>query len=185
MAVGVGTAVALGTAVAIIVASALSVEPGTPAKIATAADAARALEPAIGRFAEMAFAVGILAVGLLAVPVLIQGVALVAAELRGIELAAGASARDLPGFRRVLAGSLLVAVGFEASGVAPMHALVAAAVANGVAAPGVLAVLTVAGRSRSLLGAERVGPAATGVLALGTLLAAAAPVLWLATALLG
>ncbi len=127
---------------------------------------------------------GIVAVGLLAIPVLIGGVALVATELRGRALPAGGRVSDLPRFRTVLIGCLLVAVGMEAAGVAPVHALVGAAVANGVAAPGVLGMLVVAGRSGALLGAERTGRVATGVLGIGVVLATCAPLLWIISALM-
>ena len=65
--------------------------------------------------------------------------------------------RQARAFYAVLAASILVGVAMDFIGVSPIRALYLAAILNGVAAPPLLALIVLLGRSRDLLGRDRSG----------------------------
>lgn len=60
-----------------------------------------------------------------------------------------------------------------------MRALYVASILNGLATPGLLLALFWLGRSRSVLGSDRIGPLTGGIVLIGALLSAALPILFL------
>ncbi|MFL6713481.1 MAG: NRAMP family divalent metal transporter [Sulfurifustis sp.] len=120
--------------------------------IETSAQAAEALRPIAGDFAFQMFALGIVGTGLLAVPVLAGSAAYAVAEaLRwpaGLDLKPGAA----KGFYTIIAVSTLLGVAFDFSSVAPMKALLAAAIVNGVIAVPMMAVLMRMAADRHVMG---------------------------------
>src|SRR5689334_17583232 len=92
--------------------------------IQTASDAARALEPVAGHFAELLFALGIIGAGLLALPVLSASTAYVISETAGWRHdSLNNKIRSAKGFYGVITLSLLAGVGILIIGVSPIRAL--------------------------------------------------------------
>ena len=78
-----GMAVSNIVAAAVIISAASTLHAAGKTDIATAADAASALQPIAGRFAFLLFSIGIVGTGLLAVPVLAGSAGFAVAEARG------------------------------------------------------------------------------------------------------
>lgn len=120
--------------------------------IETSAQAAEALRPIAGDFAFQMFALGIVGTGLLAVPVLAGSAAYAVAEAfrwpAGLDLRPGAA----KGFYTIIAVSTLIGVALDFSNVAPMKALLVAAIVNGVIAVPMMVVLMRMAADRRLMG---------------------------------
>jgi len=102
----------------------------------SAADAARALEPFAGRYAEVLFAVGLLGASLLAAAILPVTAAYVISETFGFEKGIRHDPRDAPVFVGVI--TVLIAVGMAVAlipGIPVIGLLVAVQVVNGVLLP--------------------------------------------------
>lgn len=131
--------------------------------IATAADAAAALQPFAGRFATVLFAVGVLGAGLLAVPVLAISTGYIVAGTMGWRMGLGREAYSAPGFYSVIALSLLAGVELAIAGVNPIKALFYSQVLDGLVAPVLIAMMVILAGRRRLMGAyiatrwERIG----------------------------
>jgi len=108
--------------------------------INTAADAARALQqmvktfPHSGEIARALFAVGIVSLGMLAIPVMAGSTSYALTEARGWPEGLDLKPRQGRNFYGVIAASVLIGLGLNFIGVNPIHALVFAAVFNGIAA---------------------------------------------------
>ena len=147
-----GMAVSNLVAIAIIIATAATLHDKGTTSIATAADAARALQPVAGRFAFALFSLGIVGTGLLAVPVLAGSAAFAFCEANGWTSGLERKPREAAGFYSIIALATLIGVGIDWSSIEPIKALFWSAVINGVAAvPIMAAMLLVAGS------AERMG----------------------------
>jgi len=177
--VAAGVTVAMLAGAAIIVASATTLGAAGITQVDTADQAARALEPLLGSSAATVFALGILAVGLLAVPILAGGAAFATSELFGWRTGLGRRPRDVPAFSVVFFVAVAASLLFDVFGVGPVRALFLASIANGVAAPALLAVIVVIGRSRRGLGEHRIGRGAALLVGTGSVLTAALPVAYL------
>jgi len=118
-----------------------------------AADAARALEPFAGRFAEALFAVGLLGASLLAAAILPVTAAYVIAETFGFEKGISHRAREAPVFVGVI--TVLIGVGTLVAiipGVPVITLLVAVQVVNGVLLPITLFFVWRLAANRELMG---------------------------------
>ncbi len=180
----VGMAISNLVAIAIMLATAATLHAQGKTDITSAADAARALEPAAGRFAFLLFALGIIGTGLLSVPVLAGSAAYAVGECRNWKCGLAHKLREAPGFYGVIAVATLLGVGIDWSPFDPMKALFWSAVINGViAVPMMAAMMRVAsrpgqmgqfvvGRAVQLLGwiATAVMGLAVAAMALSTLL---------------
>jgi NRAMP (natural resistance-associated macrophage protein)-like metal ion transporter len=132
--------------------------------IATAADAAAALEPLVrsfpnsGQVARDLFAVGVVGLGLLAIPVLAGSAAYAMAE--AFQWREGLSRKfgEARGFYGVIIVSTGVGLLLNFTHINPMKALVFTAVFNGIAAVPLLFIIARINASREILGAERGGP---------------------------
>lgn len=180
----VGMAVSNIVAISIMLATAATLHAQGKTDIASAVDAARALEPAAGRFAFLLFALGIIGTGLLSVPVLAGSAAYAVGECRNWKCGLAHKPWEAPGFYGVIAVATLLGIGIDWSPLDPMKALFWSAVINGViAVPMMAAMMRVASRPGQM-GQFVVGPTvrvlgwvATAVMGLAVAAMALAPVL--------
>src|SRR6266567_4798989 len=136
------------------------------AAIRTAADAARALEPFVGRYATVLFAIGIIGAGLLAIPVLAASAAFGVAGLAGWRRGLGRNPRNAPQFYVVIGLSFLVAVELAITSVDPIRALFYSQVLDGLIAPFLIVLMVLVTSSRKYMGDFVNGPV-TNVIGLG------------------
>ena len=128
--------------------------------IATAQDAAKALEPLAGRFATWLFALGMVGTGLLAVPALVGSSAYVVAEVLGFARGLGRKPRRAKHFYGVLAGGIAISILMGALRIDPIPALFWSAVINGVVAVPLLAIIVHLCSDRTLMKEWRSSPLA-------------------------
>ena len=125
----------------------------------SAADAARALKPFAGRFAEALFAVGLLGASLLAAAILPVTAAYVIAETFGFEKGISHRPREAPVFVAVI--TTLIAIGTVVAiipGIPVIKLLVAVQVVNGVLLPVTLFFVWRLASNRELMGQHANGP---------------------------
>jgi NRAMP (natural resistance-associated macrophage protein)-like metal ion transporter len=120
--------------------------------IQTADQAAAALQPFAGRFAETLFAVGIVGTGLLAIPVLAGSAAYGVAEAFGWAEGLGQRAANARGFYGVIALATLVGMFLNFLGINPITALVYTAIINGVVAVPLLVLILLVANNRAIMG---------------------------------
>jgi NRAMP (natural resistance-associated macrophage protein)-like metal ion transporter len=135
--------------------------------VSSAADAAKALEPFAGRFAETLFAVGLLGASLLAAAVLPVTAAYVIAETFGLEKGIARRPREAPVFVTTLTVLLLAgAIVAMVPGVPVIRLLVLVQVVNGALLPVTLFFVWRLARSEELMGEHRNGRVFDAVAAL-------------------
>jgi Mn2+/Fe2+ NRAMP family transporter len=125
----------------------------------SAADAARALAPFAGRFAEALFAIGLLGASLLAAAILPVTAAYVIAETFGLEKGISRRPREAPVFVGVI--TVLIAISAVVAmvpGVPVIRLLVLVQVVNGALLPVTLFFVWRLARNRELMGDYRNGP---------------------------
>jgi len=131
--------------------------------INTAADAARALEPMVetfahsGEIAQALFAVGIVSLGMLAIPVMAGSTSYALTEARGWPEGLDLKPRQGRNFYGVIAASVLIGLGLNFTGINPIHALVFAAVFNGIAAVPLIWFIDRIATDRRVMGDARSG----------------------------
>ena len=146
-----GMAVSNLIALAIMLATAATLNAHGVTHIDTAAQAAKALEPAAGRFAFALFALGIVATGLLATPVLAGSAAYAVAESRGWPVGLENKPWEAVGFYSIIALATILGMGIVFSPLDPIKALFWSAVVNGViAAPIMVAMMIAASKPREM-----------------------------------
>ena len=142
--------------------------------VSSAADAAKALVPFAGRYAEVLFAVGLLGASLLAAAILPVTAAYVLAETFGFEKGIARRAREAPVFVGVI--TALIAIGTIVAivpGVPVIRLLVGVQVVNGVLLPVTLFFVWRLASNRELMGEHANGPV-FNVLAGATVIATSA-----------
>jgi NRAMP (natural resistance-associated macrophage protein)-like metal ion transporter len=159
-------------ALAIMVTAAATLHQSGPKEIASAADAARALEPLAGKFAEIIFALGVLGTGLLAVPVLAGSAAYAVGEAFHWPTGLDRAPREAKAFYAVIAIATAAGVVLNLSPIDPIQALFWSAVINGVVAVPIMIVTMMMAASPSVMGEHTIG---AGLKALG----------WIATFVMG
>ena len=144
-------------------------------KITTAAQAANALTPIVGRFDTVLFAVGLIGAGLIAVPVLAGSAAYPLAELFTWNEGLNKSLRGAPAFYTVIAGAIILGIGGNFLGIDPVQGLIYAAVLQGCLAPFLILIVTMIARDPTVMGEHRNGWFDTtfGLLAAAVMAAAA------------
>jgi NRAMP (natural resistance-associated macrophage protein)-like metal ion transporter len=152
-----GMAVSNLIALAIMISTAATLHAAGKTDIATAADAAKALEPAAGAFAFALFSLGIIGTGLLAVPVLAGSAAYAIGESRGWTCGLEHKPWEAVGFYTIIVLSTLLGLGIVVSPLDPMKALFWSAVINGVAAVPIMVGLMLVAQSRDRMGRFRAG----------------------------
>ena len=126
--------------------------------IATASDAAAALEPLVhtfphsGEIAKIIFAIGVIGMGMLGIPVLAGSASYAVSEAMRWPGGLEKKAREARGFYGVLVASTVVGLLMTFLGIDPMKALIFAAVVNGiVAVPLIFLILTIS-RNPNIMG---------------------------------
>ena len=120
--------------------------------IQSAAQAAEALRPLAGQSAFLLFAIGIVGVGLLAVPVLAGSAAYALAESFRWKEGLYRKLKNAWAFYGVLGAAMLVGFILNFVGLDPIHALIYAAIANGIVAPIVLYFVVSLSAKSSIMG---------------------------------
>jgi Mn2+/Fe2+ NRAMP family transporter len=129
-------------------------------RVQTADDAARALEPLVGRAAPYLFGGGLFGASVLAAAVLPIATAYTVTEAFGFEKGVSRSFREAPVFHGLFLGLLVVgAVGAVIPGLNVIDLLVGTQVLNGVVLPVVLIAILLLAGSREQMGGHANGPA--------------------------
>jgi Mn2+/Fe2+ NRAMP family transporter len=124
--------------------------------IGSAADAAKALRPLAGRYAELLFGIGLLGASLLAAAILPIATAYVVSESLGFEKGIGRGFAAAPTFTAVITASIaLSALVAVIPGVPVISLLVGVQVVNGVLLPVNLVFIWRLARNRELMGDRR------------------------------
>ena len=127
--------------------------------MSTATQAAEALAPLAGRYAEMLFAIGLLGASMLAAGVLPLATAYSISEALGFEKGVSRSFREAPIFLGIF--TFLVAVGALVAilpGLPLIRVLVITQLINGLLLPVLLVAITRLASDRKLMGARANGP---------------------------
>jgi Mn2+/Fe2+ NRAMP family transporter len=169
---------------AIMVTSASTLGASRVGEIQTAAQAARALEPLVGRFASTLFAAGVVGTGLLAVPTLAGSAAYAFAEAAGWKEGLGRKLSDARAFYGVIAVSMIVGVGQNFVGIDPIRALYLSAILNGIAAPPLILMMLVLSNSAAV-GRHRGGRLSDALVAITFLVMTAAAVAFVVGLVIG
>ena len=159
----IGMSISQAVAWFIIITGATVLHTAHITTINTAADAARALEPMVktfphsGQIAQALFAVGIVSLGMLAIPVMAGSTSYALTEARGWPEGLDLKPRQGRNFYGVIAASVLIGLGLNFTGVNPIHALVFAAVFNGIAAVPLIWFIDRIATDRRVMGHARSG----------------------------
>jgi NRAMP (natural resistance-associated macrophage protein)-like metal ion transporter len=148
----VGMAISNLIAIAILITTAATLHSKGITDIQTSAQAAQALKPVAGAFAEVVFALGIIGTGLLAVPVLAGSTAYAIGEGRKWPVGLARKPKEATAFYTVLSISVASAVALNFMPIDPIKALYWSAVINGVLAAPVMAALMVLVRKKEVMG---------------------------------
>jgi NRAMP (natural resistance-associated macrophage protein)-like metal ion transporter len=121
-------------------------------EITSAAQAAEALRPFAGNTTYLLFAIGIIGTGLLAIPVLAGSSSYALAESFGWHEGLYRNLKHAYAFYGVIIISLICGLGLNFIGLNPIKALIYSAVANGLVAPVILALIVLLSSSSKVMG---------------------------------
>jgi NRAMP (natural resistance-associated macrophage protein)-like metal ion transporter len=147
----------------IIIVAATVLHSSGVTNIATAADAARALEPLVRTFpysgflAKLIFAVGVIGLGLLAVPVLSASASYAVSETLNWREGLNLKLKRAHGFYGVIIVATLIGLMINFIGIDPIKALVFTAVLNGVAAVPLIFIIAKIAKDKKIMGANKSG----------------------------
>ncbi|MDZ4368220.1 MAG: Nramp family divalent metal transporter [Afipia sp.] len=147
----VGMAFSNLIAISIIITAAATLNATGKTNIETSAQAAEALKPIAGNFAEFIFALGIIGTGLLAVPVLAGSAAYAVGEGRNWTVGLARKPREAEAFYGVLALSAGIGIFLNFTPISPISALYWSAVINGVLAVPVMILLMIIARRHDVM----------------------------------
>jgi NRAMP (natural resistance-associated macrophage protein)-like metal ion transporter len=153
----VGMAFSNLIALSIIVTAAATLHAAGKTDIQTSAQAAEALRPIAGAFAEIIFALGIVGTGLLAIPVLAGATAYAVGEGRKWPVGLARMPKEAVAFYVVLALSAAIGIALNFTSIDPISALYWSAVVNGVLAVPVMVVLMFMARRKDVMGRFVIG----------------------------
>jgi len=153
----VGMAFSNLIALSIIVTAAATLHAAGKTDIQTSAQAAEALRPIAGAFAEVIFALGIVGTGLLAIPVLAGATAYAVGEGRRWPVGLARKPKEAVAFYSVLALSAAIGIALNFTSINPISALYWSAVINGVLAVPVMVLLMIMARRKDVMGRFVVG----------------------------
>lgn len=148
----VGMAVSNVIAIAIIMTTAATLHSAGKTDIESSSQAAEALKPVAGAFAELIFALGIVGTGLLAIPVLAGSTAYAIGEGRKWPVGLSRKPKEAIAFYGVLALSVGLGIAINLTGIDPIKALYWSAVINGVLAAPVMIIMMLLVRRKSVMG---------------------------------
>lgn len=147
----------------IIIVAATVLNKNGVINIATAADAARALEPLVHTFphagfiAEAIFAIGVIGLGMLAVPVLSTSASYAISETFNYREGLNLKLKRAHGFYGVITIATLVGLGINFVGIDPVKALVFAAVVNGIVAVPLIFIIAKIASDKEIMGEYKSG----------------------------
>jgi NRAMP (natural resistance-associated macrophage protein)-like metal ion transporter len=144
-------------ALSIIVTAAATLHATGKTDVQTSAQAAEALKPIAGEFAEWIFALGIVGTGLLAIPVLAGATAYAVGEGRRWPVGLARKPKEAAAFYAVLALSGAIGIALNFTSINPISALYWSAVVNGVLAVPVMVLLMFMARHRDVMGRFVIG----------------------------
>lgn len=144
-------------ALSIMVTAAATLHAHNITDINSSADAAKALEPVAGKFAEILFVIGILGTGLLAVPVLAGSAAYGLGETFRWPTGLARKPKDAKAFYVTVAVATLLGAALNFSGINPIDALFWSAVVNGVVAVPIMVVMMIMAASKRVMGEHTIG----------------------------
>jgi Mn2+/Fe2+ NRAMP family transporter len=154
-----GSIIAVVVAFFIVVACAATLHRTGQAEIATAADAARALAPLAGRFAETLFAFGLANASLFAASILPLATAYSVCEGLGLEAGVNRSFGEAPEFYWLYTAIIALGAGMIlVPGVPLLKIILASQVLNGLLLPVILVFMALLVNRRELMGEFRNGP---------------------------
>jgi len=148
----VGMAFSNLIALSIIITAAATLHATGKTDIQTSAQAAEALKPIAGAFAEWIFALGIVGTGLLAIPVLAGATAYAVGEGRRWPVGLARKPKEAVAFYAVLALSAGIGIALNFTSINPISALFWSAVINGVLAVPVMVLLMIMARRKDVMG---------------------------------
>jgi len=123
--------------------------------IDSAAQAAKALEPIAGHFAELLFALGIIGTGLLCIPTLAGSLAYAISEERGWHLGLYKKAGEAKAFYALIAGSILLGFCINFMGIPPFKMLYYTAILNGLCAPPLMVLILLISNNEQIMGEHK------------------------------
>ncbi|MDD5751809.1 MAG: divalent metal cation transporter [Candidatus Peribacteraceae bacterium] len=126
--------------------------------IATATEAAAALQPLAGKFASLLFAAGVIGTGLLGVPILAASASYAISEAVGWKPGLFRTFKQAPGFYLVIILSTAVGLMVNFLDVPAFTMLYYAAVLNGIIAPPLMLFILLVANNRSIMGKQTNGP---------------------------
>jgi len=147
----------------IIVVAATVLHQNGITNVASAADAAKAIEPLVHTFpyagflSKLIFAFGIIGLGLLGIPVLSGSAAYALSEAFNMKEGLNLKLKKAHGFYGVITIATLIGLMINFIGIDPIKALVFTAVFNGVAAVPLLFLIARIARNRKIMGEYRSG----------------------------
>ena len=153
----VGMAFSNLIALSIIVTAAATLHAAGKTDIESSAQAAEALRPIAGAFAEVIFALGIVGTGLLAIPVLAGATAYAVGEGRPWPGGLARQPEEAVAVYSVLALSAAIGIALNFTSINPISALYWSAVINGVLAVPVMVLLMIMARRKDVMGRFVVG----------------------------
>src|SRR6266446_1548934 len=153
----VGMAFSNLIALSIILTAAATLHASGKTDIQTSAQAAEALRPIAGAFAEVIFALGIVGTGLLAIPVLAGATAYAVGEGRQWPVGLARKPKEAAAFYAVLALSGAIGIALNFTSINPISALYWSAVVNGVLAVPVMVLLMFLARRKDVMGRFVIG----------------------------
>ena len=136
---------------AILLVSAATFNSHSVTAIATADQAAKALEPLAGPLAFVLFAAGFIGTGLLAIPVLSGSAAYALSEFAGVKGSLAEKAKYRPTFYSVIVAATAVGVALNLFRIDMISALFYTAVINGVVAPPLMVLIALLGSDRTIM----------------------------------
>lgn len=125
--------------------------------IATAADAALALQPLLGPFGKYLFAIGLIGAGFIAIPVLLASTSYAVSGTFGWPGGLSKKPWQSEGFYLILTAALVVSMVIALLHLDPIQLIFWANVLNGVLAPVLVIYLLIVGNNRKIMGKRRLG----------------------------
>jgi NRAMP (natural resistance-associated macrophage protein)-like metal ion transporter len=144
-------------ALAIMVTAAATLHKSGITQIESSAQAAEALKPIAGSFAQFLFVLGILGTGLLAVPVLGGSAAYGVGETLKWPTGLNRKPKEAKAFYATIALATAIGVGLDFTPINPMQALYWSAVINGVVAVPVMIIMMLMATQPRIMGEQTIG----------------------------
>lgn len=125
--------------------------------VRTAADAAAALAPLLGNYAEYLFAIGFIGAGLIAIPVLLASTSYGLSGLFGWTASLWTKPWQSEGFYLVMSGALIVSLALALLGFDPIQLMFGANVLQGTLSPVLVVFLILVGNNRKIMRSHGLG----------------------------